>query len=36
LLFADAHASYLTNALGYPIFLALTTRAGGESAGANY
>jgi prepilin-type N-terminal cleavage/methylation domain-containing protein/prepilin-type processing-associated H-X9-DG protein len=35
-LFADAHASYLTNSLGYPVFLALTTRSGGESAGASY
>lgn len=35
-LFADAHASYLTRSLGYPIFLALSTRSGGESIGANY
>ena len=35
-LFADAHASYLTNSLGYPTFLALATRSGGESVGANY
>ncbi|HEV3345222.1 MAG TPA: DUF1559 domain-containing protein [Pirellulales bacterium] len=35
-LFADAHASYLSRSLGYEVFLALTTRAGGESIGANY
>lgn len=35
-LFADAHASYLNASLGYDVFLALTTRSGGESISASY